>query len=74
MIEPTLEVNTAAAVSDEALIAAITDHQPEALGELYSRHGSRLKSVIGNVVHEEGEADPGTRRGHQEVRGKARQR
>ena len=52
MIEPTLEVNTAAAVSDEALIAAITDHQPEALGELYSRHGSRLKSVIGNVVHD----------------------
>jgi RNA polymerase sigma-70 factor (ECF subfamily) len=57
MIEPTFDVNTAAAASDEALIAAITDHQPEALSELYSRHGSRLKSVIGNVVHEEGEAD-----------------
>ena len=32
---------------------AITDHRPEALDEFYSRHGSRLKSVIGNVVHEE---------------------
>jgi RNA polymerase sigma-70 factor, ECF subfamily len=57
MMKPTLDTNAAAAATDEALIAAITDHQPEALSELYSRHGSRLKSVIGNVVHEEGEAD-----------------
>jgi len=38
-------------------MAAITDHRPEALSEFYSRHGGRLKSVIGNVVHEEGDAD-----------------
>ena len=44
-------------VSDEALMEAITDHRPEALKEFYSRHGGRLKSVIGNVVHEEGDAD-----------------
>jgi RNA polymerase sigma-70 factor (ECF subfamily) len=36
---------------------AITDRQPQALSEFYSRHGSRLESVIGNVVHEGGEAD-----------------
>ena len=42
---------------DEALMAAITDQRPEALSEFYSRHGGRLKSVIGNVVHEEGDAD-----------------
>jgi RNA polymerase sigma-70 factor, ECF subfamily len=57
MLNPSFDFNAAAAASDEALIAAITDQQPEALTELYSRHGSRLKSVIGNVVHEEGEAD-----------------
>ena len=57
MLKPSFDYDGAALASDEALIAAITDHQPEALGELYSRHGSRLKSVIGNVVHEEGEAD-----------------
>src|SRR5438128_7960127 len=57
MLKPSFDYDAAALASDEALIAAITDHQPEALGELYSRHGSRLKSVIGNVVHEEGDAD-----------------
>src|ERR1700704_4379426 len=36
---------------------AITAQRPEALNEFYSRHGGRLKSVIGNVVHEEGDAD-----------------
>ncbi len=36
---------------------AISDRQPAALDEFYSRHSTRLKSVIGNVVHEEGEAD-----------------
>lgn len=36
---------------------AITEHRPEALNEFCSRHGGRLKSVIGNVVHEEGDAD-----------------
>ena len=58
MLNPTLQSNGVAALaSDEALMEAITDHRPEALDEFYSRHGSRLKSVIGNVVHEEGDAD-----------------
>src|SRR6266581_2831510 len=59
MLNSTLQYSTAngAGVSDEALMEAITDQRPEALNEFYSRHGSRLKSVIGNVVQEEGEAD-----------------
>src|SRR5207253_8956041 len=59
MLNPTLQYSTpnGATVSDEALMEAITDHRPEALNEFYSRHGGRLKSVIGNVVHEEGDAD-----------------
>jgi RNA polymerase sigma-70 factor, ECF subfamily len=59
MLNPTLQYSTAngASISDEALMEAITDHRPEALYEFYSRHGGRLKSVIGNVVHEEGDAD-----------------
>jgi RNA polymerase sigma-70 factor (ECF subfamily) len=57
MLEPTLQYTTGSAVSDEALMEAITAHRPEALTEFYSRHGGRLKSVIGNVVHEEGDAD-----------------
>jgi len=57
MLNPSLNYQTTAVASDEALMEAITDRRPEALGEFYSRHGSRLKSVIGNVVHEEGDAD-----------------
>ena len=57
MLNPTLQHTNGATVSDEALMEAITDHRPEALNEFYSRHGGRLKSVIGNVVHEEGDAD-----------------
>ena len=59
MLNPTLQYSTpnGAPISDEALMEAITDHRPEALTEFYSRHGGRLKSVIGNVVHEEGDAD-----------------
>ena len=59
MLNPTLQYSTAngAPVSDEALMEEITEHRPEALSEFYSRHGSRLKSVIGNVVHEEGDVD-----------------
>jgi len=57
MLNPTLQYTTGSALSDEALMEAITDHRPEALTEFYSRHGGRLKSVIGNVVHEEGDAD-----------------
>src|ERR1700737_2073222 len=57
MLNPTLQYTNGATVSDEALMEAITDQRPEALNEFYSRHGGRLKSVIGNVVHEEGDAD-----------------
>lgn len=44
-------------VSDESLMQAITDREQRALNELYSRYGGRLKSMIGTVVHEEGDAD-----------------
>ena len=57
MLKPSLDYNTSAFASDEVLMEAITDRQPQALREFYSRHGSKLKSVIGNVVHEEGDAD-----------------
>lgn len=57
MLEPQLDYSGVARVSNESLMEAITDRQPQALSEFYSRHGSRLKSVIGNVVHEGGEAD-----------------
>lgn len=57
MLEPNLQYTTGSAMSDEALMEAITAQRPEALTEFYSRHGGRLKSVIGNVVHEEGDAD-----------------
>ena len=57
MLNPALQVTTGSAISDEALMEAITDQRPEALHEFYARHGGRLKSVIGNVVHEEGDAD-----------------
>jgi RNA polymerase sigma-70 factor, ECF subfamily len=57
MLNPTLQYSTGTSVSDEALMEAITNQKQEALDEFYSRHGSRLKSVIGNVVHEEGDAD-----------------
>src|ERR1043166_7389784 len=57
MLEPQFDFDGVARVSNESLMEAITDRQPQALSEFYSRHGSRLKSVIGNVVHEEGEAD-----------------
>ena len=57
MLNPTLQYTTGSAISDEALMEAITAQRPEALSEFYSRHGGRLKSVIGNVVHEEGDAD-----------------
>src|SRR5436853_4344210 len=57
MLEPRFDFNVTARVSNESLMEAISDRQPQALNEFYSRHSSRLKSVIGNVVHEEGEAD-----------------
>ncbi|HYY14894.1 MAG TPA: sigma-70 family RNA polymerase sigma factor [Chthoniobacterales bacterium] len=57
MLQPQIEVEHVSEASDEALMEAITSRKPEALTEFYARHGSRLKSVIGNVVQEEGEAD-----------------
>jgi RNA polymerase sigma-70 factor, ECF subfamily len=57
MLNPTSQYTTGSTISDEALMEAITAQRPEALTEFYSRHGGRLKSVIGNVVHEEGDAD-----------------
>src|SRR6266481_5454847 len=57
MFNPTLQYTTGSALSDDALMEAITAQRPEALTEFYSRHGGRLTSVIGNVVHEESDAD-----------------
>jgi RNA polymerase sigma-70 factor, ECF subfamily len=58
MIKPTLEYGSAfASASDESLMSAITRRKQSALNELYSRYGTRLRSVIGNVVHEEADAD-----------------
>ena len=57
MIRPRINPAALSGVSDESLMQAITDHEQRALNELYSRYGGRLKSMIGTVVHEEGEAD-----------------
>src|SRR5204863_1354840 len=57
MIRPSINSAPITRVSDEALMKAITAHKQRALNELYSRYGGRLKSMIGTVVHEEGEAD-----------------
>jgi len=57
MIKPNSNYAGISRASDESLMEAITDRKQAALDELYSRHGGRLKSMIGNVVHEEGEAD-----------------
>lgn len=57
MLKTTLDCDTITHASDEVLMEAITDRDQLALDEFYQRHGSRIKSVIGNVVHEEGDAD-----------------
>ena len=57
MIKPRLNGAAVAQPCDESLIAGITDRQEQALTELFVRHGQRLKSLIGTVLHEEGEAD-----------------
>src|ERR1700736_5893641 len=57
MLRPETDFTGLSRVSDEALMEAITRRQPRALNEFFSRHGNRIKSVIGSVVHEEGEAD-----------------
>jgi RNA polymerase sigma-70 factor (ECF subfamily) len=57
MIKPRFDLSTISEASDESLMKAITHRRSSALNELYSRYGGRLKSMIGTVVHEEGEAD-----------------
>jgi RNA polymerase sigma-70 factor (ECF subfamily) len=57
MIKPNSNYAGLSPVSDESLMEGITKHRPSALNEFYSRHGGRLKSMIGNVAYEEGEAD-----------------
>lgn len=57
MLRPEIEFTGLSRISDEALMEAITRRQPRALNEFFSRHGNRIKSVIGSVVHEEGDAD-----------------
>jgi len=57
MIKPRLNGAAVAQACDESLIAGITDRQQQALAELFVRHRQRLKSLIGTVLHEEGEAD-----------------
>lgn len=57
MISPNSDYAAASDVSDESLMQAITERNQPALTEFYSRFGGKLKSMIGNVVKEEGEAD-----------------
>ena len=57
MITPRINPAVISRASDESLMQAITNRKQPALNELYSRYGGRLKSMIGTVVHEEGEAD-----------------
>ncbi|SRR5581483_6145490 len=57
MIKPTLEYGALSTASDESLMSAITRRKQSALKELYNRYGTRLRSVIGNVVHEGADAD-----------------
>jgi RNA polymerase sigma-70 factor (ECF subfamily) len=57
MIKPGLQYAPLADASDESLMSGITRRHQPALNELHRRYGTRLKSVIGNVVHEEADAD-----------------
>jgi RNA polymerase sigma-70 factor (ECF subfamily) len=57
MLRPEIDSAAVLDASDEALMTAITRRQPQALTEFFSRHGTRIKTVIGSVVHEEGDAD-----------------
>jgi len=57
MLKPNLDFDDITHASDEVLMEAIAHRHQLALEEFYQRHGSRIKSVIGNVVHEEGDAD-----------------
>ena len=57
MIKTFVDFGAMSKASDESLMQAITGRRQEALKELYGRYSTRLKSVIGNVVHEEADAD-----------------
>jgi RNA polymerase sigma-70 factor, ECF subfamily len=57
MIRPNLEYGAATEVSDESLMQAISHRKQKALNELFQRYGTRVKSIIGNVVHEEADTD-----------------
>jgi len=57
MIKPRLNGTAVAQACDESLMAGITDRQEQALTELFVRYGKLLKSLVGTVLHEEGEAD-----------------
>ena len=57
MISPNFDYALESEASDESLMQAIAERHQPALNELYSRHGGRLKAMIGSVVKEEGEAD-----------------
>ena len=57
MISPNPDDAAASDFSDELLMQAITERRQSALNEFYSRHGGKLRSMISNVVREEGDAD-----------------
>ncbi|PYK28357.1 MAG: RNA polymerase subunit sigma-24 [Verrucomicrobia bacterium] len=57
MIEPTQDVRSFSAATDEALMGAITDRDENALEALYQRHGETLRSIIESVIHEQAEAE-----------------
>jgi RNA polymerase sigma-70 factor, ECF subfamily len=57
MLRPDMDLTAVSRVSDDQLMDRITAQQPQALNEFFSRHAGRIKSVIGNVVHEKADAD-----------------
>ncbi len=42
---------------DEVLLRDISRQRHDALGELYGRHGQKLRAIVDSVVHEKAEAD-----------------
>jgi RNA polymerase sigma-70 factor, ECF subfamily len=57
MLRPDVDLTAVSRVSDDQLMDRITAQQPQALNEFFNRHASRIRSVIGNVVHEKADAD-----------------
>ena len=57
MIDATLDQPAVASVPDEMLMKHICRRRHNALAELYGRHSKRLRAAIGDVVHEEADAD-----------------